>query len=171
MTPLNNSDKSKKGGSRLLKVLFATLAISATILPSSISQANPTHVDVSAPAKFGASLQSKYAYFKSHNTIVINAILLTRCNPPKFSYEIVDGAEIWVRQTKSYYTGTGFSNYARPMIAYRKATSASGKFALVAAGESKLWWKTKWGCPINGTWNTYGTKVTMSTQELINAGY
>jgi hypothetical protein len=140
-------------------VITSLLASSAKASTVSLTRDNIIHHQ---------SLQSKYTYFKKNNTVVIKAILLTRCNPSGFSFNWREGAEIWVSQTKKFVQG-GLSLY--PTIAYRKATSIKGAFVLTPAGESKLWWTKKWGCPVNGQWNTYGTKVSMTTQQLIDAGY
>jgi hypothetical protein len=151
-----------------LAAIAAVLVVLANFSSSTASakidsQATST---ISTPAK--GSLQSKYAYFKKNNTVVIKAILQTRCKPNGYSFKWREGAEIWVSQTKKYSQG-GLSMY--PVVAYRKATSSTGQFQIVAAGESQLWWTKKWGCPVSGAWNTYGTKVTMTTKQLIDAGY
>lgn len=153
---------------RKLRILLATVLVLSSF-SASAALANPMRPSESRQPQVSESLQSKYSYFLKNNTVVISAILVTKCKAPYgYSYKIRESAEIWVSQTKKH-TQNGVSMY--PTIAYRKATSSKGKFVLTAAGESKLWWTKKWGCPVVGTWNTYGTQVSMTTQELINAGY
>jgi hypothetical protein len=161
--------KLDRGLARTCLAAITTVLLVLGIFSSSTASAkidSQAASTISTPAK--GSLQSKYAYFKKNNSVVIKAILQTRCKPNGYSFKWREGVEIWVSQTKKYSQG-GLSMY--PTIAYRKASSSTGQFQLVAAGESRLWWTKKWGCPVSGTWNTYGTKVTMTTKQLIDAGY
>jgi hypothetical protein len=150
-----------------IKIALAGVLVVTSFSASAAIASTPTQPK-SPVTHVSTSLQSKYAYFLKNNSVVINGILSTKCRPNGYSFKWREGAEIWVSQTRKYTQG-GVAMF--PTIAYRKAASATGKFVLTPAGESKLWWTTKWGCPVSGAFNTYGTQVTMTTQELINAGY
>jgi hypothetical protein len=165
---LEPSKLARKSRRTLNATIAAVLLLLGSFSVSSVAADtdNQASAKLATPAK--SSLQSKYAYFKKNNSVVIKAILQTRCKPNGYSFKWREGAEIWVSQTKKHAQG-GLSMY--PTVAYRKATSSTGQFQIVAAGESKLWWTSKWGCPVSGAWNTYGTKVTMTTKQLIDAGY
>ncbi len=174
--PRGNMHENKRSISKMRKQLRsakgllvgASIIVIALIAPTGYSAAGAEREISISEQSIQSSLSSKYSYFMKNNTLVIKAILLTRCQPTGYSFNWRDGAAIWVSQTKKY-SQNGVSMF--PTIEYRKATSSKGTFELRPGGESKLWWTKKWGCPVNGTWNTYGTKVTMTTQQLIDAGY
>ena len=117
------------------------------------------------------SLQTKYRYFLRNDALVVKALLLTRCNPPSFSFNVDDrGGDlpIWVTQTKFYRDS--FGNSIHPVIEYVKAKTSTDSFVLRGGGESDLWWKKKWGCPLD-THPEGWHRVAMTTQQLVSAGY
>jgi len=153
----------------LAAMLLATVITSSLILTSTASASSGKRA-TEPTSQVNASLQSKYKFFKQNKTKVILALLETKCSPTGYRFVVVDGDPIWVKQTRKFKT-VSLSGWTHPMIEYRPASNVSEPFKLRSGGESKKWWQKMWGCPLTeAVGNTYWG-VSMTTQQLINAGY
>jgi hypothetical protein len=153
----------------LAAILLGAAVSSVLILPSTASASNWKKA-ADPISQVSASLQSKYKYFKNNKSKVVLALLETKCSPTGYSFIVKDGPTIWVKQTRKFKTNS-LSGWTHPMIEYRPATNASDTFKLRSGGESKKWWQKMWGCPLTeGVGGTYWG-VSMTTQQLIKAGY
>jgi hypothetical protein len=149
-------------------VVAAVLVIGSSFMGLSPSSASTGVLSSSNATSKQQSVASKYKYFKNNRVVVVKALLQTKCRPNGFSFEVLDGPTIWVRQTKKFKTNVGT---AFPLIEYRPAASSSAPFKLRSGGESKAWWQQKWGCPLTEAVGGTYWGVSMTTQQLISAGY